>query len=257
MSISIWQAKRANSSGRSKRRRWANSAFNSAVMKLPEDPNPVPAGISASVEISSWGVLKSNIRTASRMIGCWIYQCPCFLQLGIFQKNPLDERSCHGDINISVDRGSDEKTSMLTVIGRKVSSASSKCDSKRTTCYYHFTTFRPKTTYWAPMGIWETRFSNGRRNFKKAGKIKRYRSFSNSNPLAMTSLFPCGGLIGIAFRSISACVMLYFAIGFQGLFSHNAKKPPGSKRIAHVVHSTVSFMERDMMKDPITIDEIY
>ena len=40
------------------------------VEKLPDDPSPVPAGMSASAEISSCGVRKSSMRIASRMIGC-------------------------------------------------------------------------------------------------------------------------------------------------------------------------------------------
>src|SRR5690349_7663366 len=95
----------------------------------------------------------------------------CFLQMRIFQKNALDERSCHCDIYIFIDRGSNEESCMLPVIGGEVCSASSKGDSKRTTCYDHLITFRPKTTYCAPRGSWATRVSNGLKNFKKAGKI--------------------------------------------------------------------------------------
>src|SRR5690349_10073724 len=116
---------------------------------------------------------------------------------------------------------------MLLIIGWEVSSTSPKRDAQGTTCYDHFTPFRLKTTYWAPRGSWETRGSNGLRNLKKAGNIKQYRILSNSNPFVITSVVPCGGLIGMAFRSISAWAMLYLVSGFQGLFSHNAKRPPG------------------------------
>src|SRR5689334_1559615 len=116
---------------------------------------------------------------------------------------------------------------MLPVIRGKVSSTSSKRDSKRTTCDDHRETFLLNTTYCAPKGSWETRGSNGRRNLKKAGNIKQYRILSNSNPLAVTKPVPRGGMIGMAFRSMSACAMLYRVSGFQGLFSHNAKSPAG------------------------------
>src|SRR5215207_2358106 len=116
---------------------------------------------------------------------------------------------------------------MLPIIRGKVSSTSSKSDSKRTTCDDHCTTFRLKITYWAPKGSWETTGSNDLRDFKKAGNIKQYLILSNSNPLAVTSLVPCRAMIGIAFWSISACAMLYLVSGFQGLFSHNAKSPLG------------------------------
>ena len=48
----------------------ACSARSSAVVKLPDEPSPVPAGISASVVISICGAPKSNCLSASRTIGC-------------------------------------------------------------------------------------------------------------------------------------------------------------------------------------------
>ena len=39
-------------------------------MKLPDEPRPVPEGMSASVVISTWGVLKSKSLIVSRMMGC-------------------------------------------------------------------------------------------------------------------------------------------------------------------------------------------
>ena len=65
------QASSASSCGCSSRRRCAYSALRSAVVKLPDDPSPVPEGMSASVVISTCGVRKPSILIASRMIGCW------------------------------------------------------------------------------------------------------------------------------------------------------------------------------------------
>jgi hypothetical protein len=42
------------------------------VVKLPEDPRPVPAGMSARLVISKWFVRGSTSLIASRMMGCWI-----------------------------------------------------------------------------------------------------------------------------------------------------------------------------------------
>jgi hypothetical protein len=49
-----------------------HSALSSAVVKLPDEPSPVPAGMSASVVISCWSCVMPLIRNASRTIGCWM-----------------------------------------------------------------------------------------------------------------------------------------------------------------------------------------
>ena len=51
-------------------RAWVCRARSSAVVKLPDEPSPVPAGMSASVVISICGISKSNCFSDSRTIGC-------------------------------------------------------------------------------------------------------------------------------------------------------------------------------------------
>ena len=48
----------------------ACNARNKAVVKLPDEPSPVPAGMSAIDVISRPPVLAPVSRKASRMIGC-------------------------------------------------------------------------------------------------------------------------------------------------------------------------------------------
>ena len=60
-SISMWQACSASSRGWTMLRAWACRARSSAVVKLPDEPSPVPAGISASVVISICGVAEIEL----------------------------------------------------------------------------------------------------------------------------------------------------------------------------------------------------
>jgi hypothetical protein len=47
-------------------------ALISAVVKLPEEPRPVPEGISAKVVISTWGTSRPSMAKTSRIMGCLI-----------------------------------------------------------------------------------------------------------------------------------------------------------------------------------------
>ena len=55
-----------------KLRLYLYSALSKPVAKLPDDPRPVPAGMSASVEISMFGPSIPVNFSASRTIGCLI-----------------------------------------------------------------------------------------------------------------------------------------------------------------------------------------
>ena len=57
--------------------RCACRALSSAVVKLPEEPRPVPAGMSAIEVISTYGPSTPTRRIASRMIG-WRSSLACF-----------------------------------------------------------------------------------------------------------------------------------------------------------------------------------
>src|ERR1035437_1768282 len=77
MSISMRQACSANSWRGTNSLFSVCSARNSATVKLPLDPSPVPAGISERLTISRCGALTGTMRNASRMMGCLISSTVC------------------------------------------------------------------------------------------------------------------------------------------------------------------------------------
>ena len=109
----------------------ACSARNSAVVKLPEEPSPVPAGISASVVISIWRGLagKQPQRLADDAVLDLVDRIDV-LDLGIFQIDAGLERLDHADIDVFVDRRRDQKSLMLAVIGGEIGAAAAEADAQ-------------------------------------------------------------------------------------------------------------------------------
>ena len=70
-SISISHASRASSSALAWSRRKACTAFSRPTVNEPEEPNPVPDGMSAVLTISTAGPM-SWAESTSRMMGCSI-----------------------------------------------------------------------------------------------------------------------------------------------------------------------------------------
>ena len=68
-SISIWQACSASACGLMTLRWRVCNARSSAVVKLPDEPRPVPAGMSAMLAISTRSSAPTS-SMAARMIGC-------------------------------------------------------------------------------------------------------------------------------------------------------------------------------------------
>ena len=68
----MWQAISASSRGWMFCRLNLCSTLSRQVAKLPEDPRPVPAGMSAMLVISMLGPRTPVSVSASRMIGWWI-----------------------------------------------------------------------------------------------------------------------------------------------------------------------------------------
>ena len=69
-------------------------ALSSAVVKLPEEPRPVPAGISAMEVISSERSAMPSREKASRMIGCSIW-------LGVSTRSSLEYLRINPGLNVS------------------------------------------------------------------------------------------------------------------------------------------------------------
>ena len=130
--ISISQARLARSAGWSRRRRCAYKAFNSAVVKLPEDPRPVPAGMSASVAISICGVRTPTIFSASRMIGwCTSSTCDTCSSCEYLRKTP----GTNGRIAVTYTylsiAAEMTDSAVLPVVGREVGAAAPEGNPER------------------------------------------------------------------------------------------------------------------------------
>ena len=96
-SISMWQACSASSLRMNEVAADARAErlAASAVVKLPDEPRPVPAGMSAMLVISSCVRLEADqLEQASRMIGCWTSSIAVDpLQLEYLTIRSVDERS--------------------------------------------------------------------------------------------------------------------------------------------------------------------
>ena len=131
-SISMWQACSASSSGWTRWRLWACSVFSSAVVKLPEEPSPVPAGMSA-MEVSSSRLPSIFMKAiASRMIG-WVSSAASGTRSSFeyFTMRSSTKGLVQGDVDVAVDRGRDQEAAELAIIGRQVGAAAAERDAER------------------------------------------------------------------------------------------------------------------------------
>ena len=107
-------------------------AFSSAVVKLPEDPSPVPAGMSAMLVISNDA---ASIPTSSKRFPDYgmLHFCDRrdALELGIFDDQSWDKRLMQCDINVPINGRCNEETRMLLVIGRQVGAAAAQRNAQR------------------------------------------------------------------------------------------------------------------------------
>jgi hypothetical protein len=82
--------------------------------------------MSASVVISIWGVLQGERLTQYRMP--YVIHTRNALERGILEVNARCERSRYRDVDVFVDRGSDQKTFVATVVRGQIGAAASKGD---------------------------------------------------------------------------------------------------------------------------------
>ena len=101
-------------------------------MKLPDEPRPVPAGMSASVVISSCGVRRSHQphRLADDRVLHLVdaSTCSSFEYLRIM---PGVHGRCDRDVDVLVDRRGDQEAAVLAVVRRQVGAAAAERDPER------------------------------------------------------------------------------------------------------------------------------
>ena len=103
---------------------------SSAVVKLPEEPSPVPAGMSAMLVISrcGWPSMPTSL-SASRMMGCWISSGRVHhLHLRVLEDDLLGEGLVQRDVDVLVDGRRDHEAGVLAVVGRQVGPAAAQGD---------------------------------------------------------------------------------------------------------------------------------
>ena len=85
-------------------RQWVCSAFSSAVVKLPDDPRPVPAGMSAMLVISSRLAESAGVERLpdDRMLDLGDPRDPS--KSRILDDDVLHERRVDRDVDVLVDR---------------------------------------------------------------------------------------------------------------------------------------------------------
>ena len=107
--------------------RCAYSAFSRAVVKLPDEPKPVPAGISASVVISN--LRRLELRKLDRLSNDRMMHFAGrldVLKLRILEEDARRKRPHHSHIDVPVDGGGNEESLVLPVIGRQIRAAAAQ-----------------------------------------------------------------------------------------------------------------------------------
>ena len=106
-------------------------------MNVPEEPSPVPAGMSATLTISSDGPIGCCWSAVSddRMID--LVDLLHALEGGVLEEVVVRERPVHGDIDVPVDRGRDDEAAVPRVVRGEVGSAAADRDPERCTGYQH------------------------------------------------------------------------------------------------------------------------
>ena len=101
------------------------SARSNAVVKLPDEPSPVPAGMSERLTISRYGpVTPVKLQRFPNDGMLDVFPPLHIFQLGIFQNDSRPKRLVDGDVNVPVDRGRQHETAVLSVVRRKIGAAS-------------------------------------------------------------------------------------------------------------------------------------
>ena len=108
-------------------------------MKLPEEPRPVPAGMSAMLVISSRrsSQLDQLQRLADQRV-LDVLDPLDLLHLRILEEDPRHEPVMQQDVDVLVDRRGDEEAAVLLVVRRQVGPAAAEGDAERAAGHDHF-----------------------------------------------------------------------------------------------------------------------
>jgi hypothetical protein len=112
-----------------------------AVVKLPEDPSPVPAGAGGDVgHAGDFQVRVGDAGHAQRFADNGVlHLCHVadLLHLRVLDDQPRLESLVERDVDVLVDGGSDQKTAVFLVIRRQVGPTATQADAQWTTCDNH------------------------------------------------------------------------------------------------------------------------
>ena len=101
-------------------------------MKLPDEPSPVPDGISAILLISSArGSTPAQLQCLADDGMSNLFGRFNPLKLRVFEDEIVVENIVHRDIDIPVDRSRDEKPFMFAIIGWEIGPAPAQADPQR------------------------------------------------------------------------------------------------------------------------------
>ena len=106
-------------------------------MNVPDEPRPVPAGMSATLTISSDGPIGMQLerRPDDRMLD--LVDLLDALERGVLEEVVVGERPVDRDIDVPVDRGGDDEAAVPRVVRGEVGSAAADRDPERCTGYQH------------------------------------------------------------------------------------------------------------------------
>ncbi len=111
------------------------------MVKLPDDPSPVPDGMSAkrgNFDLRRLEAEHLDSFANDRMLD--FVDSIDMLKMGIFQIDSLGERSHHVDVDVLVDGARDQEAAVLAIIGRQIGAAAAEADAERATRCDHIRT---------------------------------------------------------------------------------------------------------------------
>ena len=108
------------------------------MVKLPDDPRPVPAGTSAMLLISSRRSSHPSSRSDSRISGCLMSSIRSTSSICEYlRKDARHESMMHQDVDVFVDGRGDEEAAVLLVVRRQVGSPAAEGDAQRASGHDH------------------------------------------------------------------------------------------------------------------------
>ena len=128
----MWQASSASSRGWMKCRLYLWSTFKRHVVKLPDEPRPVPAGMSAMLVISMFGSRDSREQQRlanDRMFH--VFGTRRALDLRIANQELFQRRAVHRHVDVLRDGRRNREAAVRAVVRGQIRSAAAERNSKR------------------------------------------------------------------------------------------------------------------------------